>query len=100
MTLSREIRWWRIAANKRRIRRSHKTRRGDHFEPLEARALFTTLFWVGDVSNAWNANDQNWNTAADGSGDYVAWDNEAGDDAVFANTQTMALTISSAVSAN
>jgi hypothetical protein len=82
-----------VTTHRRRHRRTF-------LELLEPRTLMTTLYWLPTVSSDWNTTDANWNTASDGSGDYVAWDNTTGDDAVFENASPLTITISSSVTAN
>jgi hypothetical protein len=66
-------------------------RRHPMLQPLESRLLMTTLYWDADPltpglqagSGTWDESAPNWNTASDGSGSNVAWDNNALDSAVF-----------------
>ncbi|MCL2648262.1 MAG: fibronectin type III domain-containing protein, partial [Phycisphaerales bacterium] len=66
-----------------------------HFDALEPRMLLSgqTLYWQGG-SGTWDlTSTDHWNTAADGSGAYVAFAN--GDDAVIAGGNDFTITVSS-----
>src|SRR5258708_2523431 len=69
-------------------------------ESLELRLLLSgdTLYWQGGNGTWDHISTDHWNKNADGSGDYVAWVD--GDNAVFAASNTLTITLAETTSAN
>src|ERR1035437_2136116 len=83
---------------RRRTARALEALRRAVCEALEPRTYLTALYWNGGSSGTWDGSTANWNTASDGSGSQVAFNN--GDSAIFTGTSSRTITVSGSIGAS